>query len=140
MLKELLSARLSDKTLFTSKFKNRKGELKSLESIRSDILNGINKILSCIQTDNPGFGLKIDFSTSGKGHRFNGMFKNEGLVGMLEGGDHRSLDQVMPFVAIFVDLLCGDGSELTEVFLWYCEVQKLIYREKLLTSAGALLK
>lgn len=130
LLKELLSIRLSDHSLQTSFMKNKNGDPKSFDTIRSDLLNGINRILSCIQAENPGSGLKIDFSTAGKGHRFNGLFKQHGLIGMLEGSDHRSIDQFMPFIAMFLDINCNEGSLTTKVFVKYAEILMLLTRTR----------
>lgn len=128
LLKELLSARLADGTLKSSVLKTKKGEPRSFEQIRPAVLNGINRILSCIQASNPGVGLRIDFSSNGKGHLYNGIFKSDGLRGMLEGADHRSLDQIMPFIAMFVDSCCGDGASTTRVFVLYSEIQQMLAR------------
>ena len=57
----------------------------------------MNHILTCIQRDSPATAFKIDFSDDGKSGSSNGFFVKDGLQVMLEGKDHRAVDQVIRF-------------------------------------------
>lgn len=120
LLKEMLSKRLTDEVLMTSLF-NKKKEQKSFLEARPVLINGINHLLACIASENPTTGLHIDFSTPGKGYSYNGLFKKDGIIGMLEARDHKSVDQVMPFIAMFLDRWCGE-LKTTPVFVQYVDM------------------
>ena len=66
----------------------------------------MNHILTCIQRDSPATAFKIDFSDAGKSGSCNGFFVKDGLQGMLEAKDHRAVDQIMSFLAMFLDRYC----------------------------------
>jgi len=52
-----------------------------------------------MERDSHARGLHIDFSSNEKGPAINGISTNDGLRGMLEAKDYRTLDMVFPFIA-----------------------------------------
>ena len=124
-LKRCLSERLRSATHFTKAIPTRTGKMReaSFKAVRSQILSGVNKMLSHMARNSPASGLRIDFS-SGKDHS-NGLYGEDGsLIGMLEGKDYKSLDMVAPFIGAFVDRCCGEIAECvnTKVLVLYSEM------------------
>lgn len=127
LLKEMASKRLMNASLMTT-LHNSRNEPKSFLVARPDLINGINHLLACIERENPMKGMRIDLSTPGKGYSYNGVFKQEGLIGMLEARDHRTLDQVMPFIAMFLDRCCGEVKTTTLFVLYVDMVNRMVSR------------
>lgn len=129
LLKEMCSHRLRDDGLFSA-VKNGKGEFKTFASVRTELINGMNYILKCIHRNSPSTSFKVDFSSSSKGGTYNGLFQKDGLKGMLEAKDHRAIDQVMPFLAMFLDRACGEVVS-TNVFVQYGDILSLLFRRNM---------
>lgn len=130
MLKIAMSNRLKCKNMFTASILTLRGEQKAFSAIRSVTLNCINTMLKSMQKESPAKGLRIDFSSRGKGELWNGLFKAEGLMGMLEGKDYKNLDMVSPFLGMFVDRCCGETSRApnTSVFVQYVDLMQSCLR------------
>ena len=107
LLKEMCCQRLYDEALVTIE-KDASGNYRNFPELRTALINGMNDILTCIERDSPASAFKIDFSDTRKSGNFNGFFVKDGLKGMLEAKDHRAVDQVMPFLAMFLDKFCGE--------------------------------
>ena len=129
LLKEMCCQRLCDDT-FSTVMQDADGRYKRFPEIRTALLNGMNHILSCIQRDSPATAFKIDFSDAGKSGSYNGFFVKDGLRGMLEAKDHRAVDQVMPFLAMFLDRFCGEVVS-TSIFTEYAEITMLMFRRNM---------
>ena len=56
----------------------------------------------------PGTG--YDFSKKECSTGLNGIYKNTGLRGMLEGDDYKVLDSIFPFVFAYVDFWISDNG------------------------------
>lgn len=130
MLKVSISNRLKSRKHFSSAMVTLKGENKPYVSIRATILNGINHMLQSIESESPARGLHIDFSSKGKGAVYNGLFKSEGLIGLLEAKDYRNVDMVSPFISMYVDRCCGETSLApnTRVAVQYVDIIHLCLR------------
>ena len=91
------------------------------------MLFGINKMLEDIQRESPAKGLRTDFSISGKGLNWNGIYVEDGkLMGMLESKNYRSLDMVSPFMGKFTDR-CSDevpSALTTRLFVRYVDLMQ----------------
>ena len=129
LLKEICCQRLYDDALVTIE-KDANGNYRHFPEIRTALINGMNDILTCIERDSPATAFKIDFSDAGKSVNFNGFFTKDGLKGMLEAKDHRAVDQVMPFLAMFLDVHCGETVS-TSIFTKYAEITMLLFRRNM---------
>lgn len=126
-LKKCLSERLRIDSKVTESIPTKGGiyRLRTFKSVRMLILNGVNRMMSHIQSASPAKGLRIDFSTTGKGESGNGLYADDGkLIGMLEAKDYRSVDMVFPFVGMLVDRCCGEEATAvcTKLFVLYVEI------------------
>ena len=65
----------------------------------------------------------FDFSSKDGTNVLNGLFTNEGICGMLEAKNYREVDYVFPFVAGFIDRVCGEKKgTLTELCVMYIDL------------------
>jgi len=80
---------------------------KVLSSQRSNVLKAANAILAEIEKKYPATGIHVDFSKKEKTAQLNGFFLRDGVRGMLEGKNFRSIDLVFPFIASFIDRALG---------------------------------
>ena len=55
--------------------RTKKGETRKFCTITNSILNGPNRMLTKLEEESPARGLHVDFSTKGKGDKFNGLLK-----------------------------------------------------------------
>lgn len=108
MLKKVIVERLKDDDLTSSAVRYANGNPKPFPSIRGIVLSGANQILKQMQIESSARNLRIDFSSSHKGWRYNGFFSEDGIVGMLEARDHKSMDMVFPFIAAYIDRCYGE--------------------------------
>lgn len=81
-------------------------------------------MLSAIEQNFRAPGLHVDFSKYGDSTQLNGLFTKDGLRGMLEGKDYRSVDMVFPFVAAFIYRCTGleEDAPLTRINTTYSEI------------------
>jgi len=130
LLKNVASERLSSKEMYTSAFKYANGQPRTFHSIRSNFLNGANFLLSRYELESAARGFHVDFSSKGKGLKDNGLFKTDGLMGMLEAKDYRNVDQVSPFIGAFFDQCCGEieDAPVTKVFTKYVDILRKSHR------------
>ena len=133
LLKVACSDRLRDETLQTFVLRLKNGQARTFGSVRSLILSGVNHILRGIQEDSPMPNLRVDYSVSTKSWRYNGIFLEDGLVGLLQAKDFQSLDMVFPIVGGFIDRCCGEVSDCpnTRVFTKYSDVLNFVFRRRL---------
>lgn len=129
-LKRCAAERLRTETIMTSSVPLRSGTKRttSLKNVRMSILNGVNKMLSHIQSTSPARSMRIDFSKRDKGMNGNGLYNAEGkLIGMLEANDYKSIDKVSPFMGMYFDR-CSDETDeapTTSVFVQYVDIMQM---------------
>ena len=128
-LKRCLSERLRSTDLKSAAPPTSSGAARivSFKMVRTTVLCGINKMLEHIQRESPAKGLHIDFSRSGKGFNWNGIYVEDGkLMGMLESKDYRSLDMVSPFMGMCTDRCCDEvsGALTTRLFVRYVDLMQ----------------
>lgn len=58
------------------------------------------------------------------GPSFDGVFKDDGLPGMIEAAEIRKLDTLSPFIGSFQDLVCRESDEcpITTAFTAFVDV------------------
>lgn len=97
---------------------------KKMISHRSKLLMATNAILADIQKNYPAPGLQVDFSKKEASVQLNGFFMKEGIKGMLEGKNYRSVDMVFPFISAFIDRVTGfeNAADMTRVCTLYTEI------------------
>lgn len=105
------------------KFGDRRRQ-KRLGSQRVPILKALNGILATIERKYFAPGLHVDFSKKEKSSTLNGLFGNDGLRGMLEGKNYRSVDLVFPFLMGFLDRVLGfqETPTLTKMHTTYTDL------------------
>lgn len=106
------------------------GNNRSFKSCRNAILCSANEILKEIQSQSHVPGLHVDHSSKGSSATLNGLFSSEGISGMLEAKDMRSIDYVFPFVAAFIDRICGEEhGPVTSITVLYIEIIQMIFEK-----------
>lgn len=110
LLKTCIMSRLNSNNM-TSTAGSKTGQPRTFRALRHVILRGANDILAGMQRDCNVRGFQVDFSSGEKGSGLNGMFRNDGLRGMLEAKDYRAVDMVFPFIAAFIDRCCDEVSD-----------------------------
>jgi len=107
------------------------GRSRTFKSCRTSILKGVNDMLKEIQTNSYVSNLYVDFSSKQSSSTLNGLFSSDGLIGMLEATNMRTVDYVFPFVSMFIDRVCGERwGPLTTISTMYIDlVQRILERE-----------
>ena len=99
----------------------------TIGSKKSPILRGCNNYLRAIQEDSGMSSLKVDFSSKNASITLNGLFLENGIRGMLEGKDYKTVDFVFPFIAAFIDRITQEKScVLTSIHVSYSELIHLL--------------
>lgn len=129
-LKRCLSERLKSEDLYSSALPTKGGNNRtaSFRTLRLTILFAINRMLTHIQTHSPAKGLRIDFSTSGKGSFESGLYGENGkLVGMLEAKDYKAIDMISPFIGMLVDRCCDEvaTAPTTTLYVQYVDIMQM---------------
>ena len=93
-------------------------------SIRTSVLRGCNTVLAEFQKYYVMPGVKVDFSKHEGSSQLNGIFVQDGLRGMLEGKDYRTLDMFFPFIFGYVDSWLGyaEDAPLTKIHVMYTDL------------------
>lgn len=129
LIKESFSARLRDHTLVSTAVDAKK-KSRTFPSLRAAILRTLNMFLRDVATESTGFNLNINFAKTNGTDAFDGLFKDHGLVGMLEGKDYKCIDQVAPFFGAIADRLCGEieDAPITSIFTMYTDMMQMVLR------------
>lgn len=99
---------------------------------RASVLRGANMFLRNIHKQWTAPGISFHYCGSGTGSRLDGIFTETGLRGMLEGKEYDLLDEVFPFIAAYMDRVCGIRSgRLTELCVMYTELLHWVFRRGL---------
>ena len=105
------------------KFITVNGRKKMFKSIRRSVLKSVNEILSRMQVESYVPDFRVDFSSKESSTDLNGLYTNDGLVGMLEAKNFKCLDTIFPFVCAFIDRVCQEGwGPLTSIYSIYNDV------------------
>lgn len=133
LIKLACAGRLTDKELRTSAMAKNRSKTRSFVSARAAILSAANEILRQLEKEFPARGLRVAFGSAEKGRRYNGFFKSDGIVGMLEAKDFQALDMVFPFIGAYIDRCCGEveTSPTTRIFTMYSEILMMVYRRRM---------
>lgn len=133
LIKQACADRLTDHELQSNALSASNGRMKTFASIRARILGGANEILRQLEKEFPARGFRTSFGSESKGGRYNGFFKNNGVVGMLEAKDYQALDMVFPFIGAYIDRCCGEieSSPTTRIFTKYSEIVAMVYRRNM---------
>ena len=86
---------------------------KSFKFIRNSVLRGANAFLALLEKEYPATCLHVDFSKEKKLISIgflDWLFVEDGVRGMLEGKDYKTVDMTFPFIAAFNDRACGEVS------------------------------
>ena len=72
----------------------------------------------------------MDFSKANYSTRLDGLFVEDGVRGMLEGKDYKTVDMILPFIAAFIDRACGEVSNgpVTTVSVLYADLVGFLLR------------
>ena len=119
-LKNCLFKRLGSENL-TVKDGERKG--RAFKSMRTPILRAVNEMLKEIQVQSYVTGVHVDFSCTSCSSSLNGLFTSDGLCGMMEAKNMRSVDYGFPFICVFIDRIFAETwGPLTSVSTIYIEI------------------
>lgn len=109
-LKKCLFRRLGSEKL-VMKGSERNG--RTYKTCRTAILRACNEMLKRNQVQGQVPGIVVDFSSNDSSNALNGLFTSDGICGMLEAKNYRHVDYVFPFLASFVDRICGEKECMT---------------------------
>lgn len=90
-------------------------------------------MLECInvflQRVKPDTGMHMDFSIGSGGKSYNGLFKEDGLAGILEAKDIYTVDNISSCISAKVNRYCDKEREspVTDVLVRYVELLRLVY-------------
>lgn len=104
------------------------------------LLNACHGILAELQLSYPVHGVHVDLSGKGSKSKLISLLVNDGVRGMLEGKDYKSVDIVFRFSAAFLELCTGlvNESPLTTIHAPYKDlmwrVRQLTIRSEYTTS------
>lgn len=114
---------VSSNDLYT-KHSGRGKRPRMFSSIRTSVLRGCNTALAEFQKYYVMPGVKVDFSKHEGSSQLNGIFVQDGLRGMLEGKDYRTLDMSFPFIFGYVGTWLGyyEDASLTRVHVMYTDL------------------
>ena len=82
----------------------------SFKFIRKSVLRGANAFLALLEKEYPATCLLVDFSKANNSTRLDGVFVEDGVRGVLEAKDYKTVDMIFPFIAAFLDRACGEVS------------------------------
>lgn len=121
--------RLSFSASKSSTIKNASGECQAFLSKLRKVLYMANNILRYVQDES---GIRAAFSTMTDVLSYNGLFKETGLVGMLNARDFKTVDLDSPFLSATIDHLCGkqDAALVTNVVVEYGDITVYVYCRK----------
>lgn len=88
-------------------------ERKTHKGSRNEILGKCNEMLKRIQCESFFPGMNVDFGTKDSSVVLNGLFRREGICGILEAKNYRYVDYVYPSIALFIDRVCGEQRSVT---------------------------
>ncbi|MEM1002920.1 MAG: hypothetical protein AAGH46_09760, partial [Bacteroidota bacterium] len=124
-LKNCLFRRLGSERL-TCKGREFNGRI--YKSIRTAIFRAANEMFKQIQEESYVSGLHVDFSSKNCSSSLNGLFTQDGVTGMLEAKNMRCIDYIFPFVACFIDRICGElWGPSTTISVLYIDIVKMIF-------------
>lgn len=112
---------------------------RSYDSSRTTILRACNVKLMRIQHESSVPGKIADFSLCDRTSALNGLFKSERTCGMLVATIYRYVNYVIPFIAAFIDRVCGKSISMTgviskmssEIVHWTLKgLRKLLWKHK----------
>ena len=131
-MKKCVFRRLGSEQIFVN---NGKMKGKTLKQLRMAILKACNEMLKRIEMESYVPGCHVDFSSKDGSNALNGLFTNEGICGMLEAKNYREVDYVFPFVAAFIDRVCGDRKgTLTDLCVMYIDLVQECFERSNSTS------
>ncbi len=94
---------------------------KTFSYIRKSILRQLNAFLDSVSTNTDGIRVFGKLRSSGGKTGLNGLFKEEGLSGMVEASLMEKVDKVSPFMGALIDRACGEHTHcpLTKIYTQY---------------------
>ncbi len=106
--------------------------VKALTSRPTSVLNRCNHFLREVDQNFRVSGPKINFECSGKSPSLNGLFTDDGIIGMLEGKHYKQIETLLPFLGAICDRFIrseGDyNSQVTHLFTTYVDMLHMIFR------------
>jgi len=102
----------------------------TIGSKKAAILRGCNTYLRAIDEDSGMSSLRVDFSSKNASITLNGLFMENGIRGMLEGKDYKTVDYVFPFIAAFIDRITQEqDGKLSSIHILYSELLQHLFVE-----------
>lgn len=77
------------------------------ESIRESLLRAITRLQTHVENTSDGYGLQVDLTKCDLTDRFEAVFTESGIVGIVEARDPDNVDMVTPSIGATADRCCG---------------------------------
>ncbi len=94
---------------------------KTFSYIRKSILRQLNSFLDSVSTNTDGIRVFGNLRSGGGKSGLNGLYKEDGISGMIEATTIQKIDNVSPFMGALIDRACGEEKEcpLTKIYTQY---------------------
>ncbi|MEM9680054.1 MAG: hypothetical protein AAF901_06990 [Bacteroidota bacterium] len=127
MLKICATDRLKSLALETYNMTKNRGYSIPFQSIRTVVIKQLNYFIEEVCNNADTMRIEGNFRRDDGKSGLNGLFKDEGLVGMIEAKAMKNIDKVSPFLGAIIDRCCNEEekSPVTRVFTHYVELMKL---------------
>ena len=124
LLKVVLCELLKETDDSTHAVRTVEGKPKLIKTLRTPILHQLNSLIEAVstRTDGPRISIKSNNEKCPSG--LNGIFKKDGICGMVEAVTFKKLDMISPFLGAIVDRVCGceESAPITTVFTQYVDI------------------
>lgn len=107
--------------------------IKALSSRSTALLSRCNDFLNEVDYNFRTTGVRVNFVSLGKSCSLNGLFSDEGIIGMLEGKHYKNIETFMPFIGAICDRFLNSQQNnstlsVSKLFTIYIDMLHMIYR------------
>ena len=124
LLKLLLCMLLKETTDTTEAVRTADNKPRLIRSLRTPILHQLNRLIEAVSTRTDGPRITIKSNNEKCPSGLTGIFKKDGICGMVEAVTFKKLDMISPFLGAIVDRVCGceESAPITTVFTQYVDI------------------
>lgn len=105
---------------------------KTFSFIRNSVLRQMNGFLEDVFSNHEGIRINCTIRKADGKPGLNGMFKEDGIAGMVEAKIFKEMDKVSPFLGSIIDRACGEEmvAPVTKIFTMYVEIVNMFCRNE----------
>jgi len=128
LLKLLLCMFLKKTNESTESVRTADNKPRLIKSLRTPILHQLNRLVEAVstRTDRPRITIKSNNEKCLSG--LTGIFKKDGIDGMVEAVTSKKLDMISPFLGAIVDRVCGceESAPFTKLITQYVDIMMVV--------------